>query len=96
MICSYNDWSFNNNDTAKPLISKVLENGLVPKYNESKLHSLRTLLESSIPTTRNKNSSRGQGTEKRSIDQNLAEYMINMTGTTIKFLIQSHEMKSGS
>ena len=47
-------WKYNKNDTAKKLINSCLANKLVPDYLQNQFSSVRTLLESGIPTVRNK------------------------------------------
>ncbi|MGD6736182.1 STM4504/CBY_0614 family protein [Photobacterium leiognathi subsp. mandapamensis] len=54
-------WSYNKNDTAKKLINSCLSNKLVPEYLQNQFSSVRTLLESGIPTVRNKEGGHGQG-----------------------------------
>lgn len=91
IICNNKGWEIEETDTARKLIRTVLQNGLIPSYFESELQALRQLLESSIPTIRNKNSGHGQGSTKIKIPEHLVSYMLCMTGATIKFLIESNE-----
>lgn len=89
IICAKNNWSYNESDTAKPLINKVLKQNFLPSYHESQLSALRQLFESSIPTLRNKNSGHGKGTQNLVIPEYLASYVLYMTGSTINFLIET-------
>lgn len=89
IICTKNNWSYDKNDTSKKLINILLTNKFLPMYQETFLSTLRQLLESSIPTIRNKNSAHGQGTEKKFVSNEVASFMLNMTGSTIKFLIET-------
>ena len=91
IICSKNNWTFNKNDTSKSLINTLLTNKFLPLYQETYLSTLRQLLASSIPAVRNKNSAHGQGTEKQMVSNELAGFMLNITGSTIKFLIETQE-----
>lgn len=84
-------WSANETDTAKTLIKILLENNFLPKYHDNQLTQIRLLLESSIPTIRNKNSGHGQGVNKVEVSNELASYMLYMTGATIRFLVQSEK-----
>lgn len=52
-------WLYNKNDTAKKLINSCLTNGLVPDYLQNQFSSVRILLESGIPTVRNKEGGHG-------------------------------------
>jgi non-ribosomal peptide synthetase component E (peptide arylation enzyme) len=51
---------------------------------------LKTLLESGVPTVRNKLSGHGAGLKKK-IPRYIVEYAINMTASTILFLVQAEE-----
>jgi hypothetical protein len=53
-ICDKRGWTYNGNATAKNLIQACLDNGLVPVFWQQNFTSLRSLLESSVPTGRNK------------------------------------------
>ena len=88
-ICDEKGWPYNPTDTAKTLIQTCLDNGLVPSFSQSQLTSLRTSLESGIPTVRNKRSGHGQGAQVTNVPPELARYALNLTGTTIVLLIES-------
>ena len=75
--------------SASGLIKICFENKLFPDYLQSQLTSLRTLLESSIPTIRNKNNSHGTGLQTEDIPTSLASFTLHMTASTILFLIES-------
>lgn len=79
---------------ASRLIQICFDNDLLPEYFNSQISSLRTLLESSIPTIRNKNGGHGDGVKAKEIPASLASYMLHMTASTILFLIQSEEIDS--
>lgn len=89
IICKMNNWTFNDTDSAKPLINILTTNSFLLKYNESSLSALRQLLEGSVPTVRNKNSGHGQGTEKIIVPNYLANYMLYITGATIRLLVDT-------
>lgn len=73
---------------ASGLIKICFENKLLPDYLQTQLTALRTLLESSIPTIRNKNDSHGAGLQSVSIPASLASFTLHMTASTILFLIE--------
>lgn len=87
IICNMNGWEFKETDTAKVLINVLLSNEFFPKYHDNYLVSLKQLLESNIPTIRNKNSAHGQGIEVKIIPNSLASYMLYSTGATINLLV---------
>ncbi len=90
-ICDKRGWSYSNNATAKPLIQACFDNGLIPSFWQSHYSALRNLLESSIPTGRNKLSGHGQGTSPVSVPNHLVAYMLHMTASAIVFLADADE-----
>jgi tetratricopeptide (TPR) repeat protein len=85
-ICDKHKWQYQANATAKTLIQICFDKDLVPSFWQTQLTSLRSMLESSIPTGRNKLSGHGQGTESTSIPNYLVAYMLHMTASTLVFL----------
>lgn len=90
-ICERRGWEYKENSTAKPLIKTCFEHELVPKFWQQSFSSLGSLLESSIPTGRNKLSGHGQGSHATDIPQQLVAYMLHMTASTLVFLAQSEK-----
>ncbi|UZX56254.1 hypothetical protein ND446_04910 [Yersinia ruckeri] len=84
-------WQFNDNDTAKKLINSCLSNNLVPEYLQNQFSSIRILLESGIPTIRNKEGGHGQGTEITKVPEYLASYTLHLTATNLLFLAKCEE-----
>lgn len=84
IICTQKGWPYNQNDTAKKLISTVLDNGLLPRFFQSQL-------ESGIPTIRNRLSGHGQGSDDREIKEFIASYTLNLTASTVLLLINAYE-----
>ncbi|MCY3488117.1 MAG: hypothetical protein OXH34_06715 [Bacteroidetes bacterium] len=89
IICRRKGWSFDEKDTAKKLIAIVFDHGLIPKYLQSEFSSLRSLLESGIPTIRNKESAHGRGEKPRNVPAYLAAYVLHLTASTIVFLVEA-------
>lgn len=85
-ICDKRGWAYDEGATAKKLIEICFKNQLIPSFWESQFTSLRGLLESSIPTGRNKLSGHGQGSEIKEIPDYLVAYMLHMTASTLVFL----------
>lgn len=88
-ICDKRDWSYSANATAKNLVQACFDNGLVPPFWQQNLTSLRSLLESSVPTGRNKLGGHGQGTSTTEVPNYLVAYMLHMTASTIVFLAEA-------
>lgn len=85
-ICDKRGWTYKPTDTAKTLIDICLANGLIPSFWQQQFTSLRSLLESSIPTGRNKLSGHGQGATPQTVPDHLTAYMLHMTASTLVFL----------
>lgn len=90
-ICTKHSWEFNQSDTAKKLINICLKKNLVPSYLQTQFSSIRALLESGIPTVRNKEGGHGQGTEITDIPEFLASYTLHLTATNLLFLAKCEE-----
>jgi hypothetical protein len=88
-ICDKRKWKYDPNSTAKPLIQICLDNNLIPSFWQQQYTSLRCLLESSVPTGRNKLGGHGQGTTPVTVPDFLVSYMLHMTASTIVFLIEA-------
>jgi len=84
-------WQFNDTDTAKKLINSCLANNLVPEYLQNQFSSIRILLESGIPTIRNKEGGHGQGAEITKVPEHLASYTLHLTATNLLFLAKCEE-----
>jgi hypothetical protein len=96
IICELREWSYAATDTAKKLIDVCLSNNLVPTFTQQQLTSLRTLLESGIPTIRNKKAGHGQGVDRHEVSPQLARFALHLTGAAIVLLVESHQANSSS
>lgn len=90
IICNENGWEIKNNATSQNLIDLCFQNDLIPEYLQSHYTSLRSTLESGVPTIRNKLGAHGQGAKEVSVPNHYAIYVLNLTGTTINFLVSCH------
>lgn len=90
-ICSLRGWQTQPTDTAKNLIAACMSNGLFPVYFDSQFSSIRSLLESGVPTLRNKNGGHGQGAAPVAVPEYLARYTLNLTASTILFMVDAHQ-----
>ena len=84
-------WPYSQNDTAKKLIDSCLANKLVPEYLQTQFSSVRSLLESGIPTVRNKKGGHGQGSAVSTVPEHLASYTLHLTATNLLFLAKCEE-----
>ena len=92
IICDAKKWAYDSKATAHPLIQICLDKGLVQTFNQQQLTSLRTLLESGIPTIRNKQGGHGQGSQPKEVPAELARYALNITAATIVLLVESAKL----
>jgi hypothetical protein len=90
-ICTARKWPFDaNKDTAVKLLETVFNNDLVPTYLQNQFSALRTVLESGVPTVRNKTSGHGQGAAPTSVPAHFTRFVLHLTASNILFLIDCH------
>ncbi len=92
IACKKRIISFNPNDTSKKLLDNLFNANFFPPYIASYTSNLRVILESGIPTIRNRTSGHGKGDSKNpelEATEQLANFVLNMTGATIKYIINN-------
>ncbi len=93
-ICTTRAWPFDaHKDAAAKLLEIVFAHDLVPAYLQGHFSALRSVLESGVPTARNKTSGHGQGPTPTSVPEHLTRYVLNLTASNIVFLIECHQRK---
>lgn len=85
-ICDKNKWTYPPQATSKALVQICFDNGLIPQFWDQHFSSLRSMLESSVPTARNRLGGHGQGSSVTAVPDYLVTYMLHMTASTILFL----------
>lgn len=90
-ICDLRKWRYAPTANAKDLIATLFENGLIPEYLLSKFTALRSVLESGVPTVRNRTAGHGQGSEVRTTPRYLAGYVLHLTAANIMLLSEAYE-----
>ena len=88
-ICDARKWPYDERTTAKTLIEICLKNKLVPSFWQSQFGGLRSLLESGVPTARNRLSGHGQGAEPTVVPDYIAGYVLHLTAAAIVFLTEA-------
>lgn len=78
-------------DTAKTLIAKMFSENVIPSYLESEFGGLRSVLESGLPTLRNKSGGHGHGSKPRNVPEHFAAYALHMAASNIVFLVECHK-----
>ena len=92
-ICDSRKWKYEKTAQAKSLIDILVKNGLLGPEQSSFFGALRSLLESGVPTLRNKQSAHGQGKTILDVPQHVAQYALNLTAANILFLAGSSNRK---
>ena len=90
-ICTRRKWNYKPSDTASSLIDTCLKNDLLPTFMQTHLGTIRSALESAIPTLRNKLSGHGQGVQPTNVPKYYAEYLLHETAATIVFLVDAYK-----
>jgi AbiJ N-terminal domain 4 len=90
-ICAKRKWPCKDTDTARTLIDNCLNNGLLPPFMQAHLGTVKSALESAIPTIRNKMGGHGQGEQPKDVPPFYAEYLLHETAATIVFLVDAYK-----
>jgi AbiJ N-terminal domain 4 len=95
-ICDKLEWTYDKQKaTASDLIRIVLDNELIPRYLETHLSGLKSLLVSTT-TVRNRSSGHGQGSDPIYVPEYLAGYALHITASNIVFLVEAYKNKQSS
>lgn len=89
IICDLEKWPYKSTDTAKTLIDICLTNNLIPTFTQQQLTSLKTLLESGVPTLRNKQAGHGQGATPNRVSPELTRFGLHLTAAIVVLLVES-------
>lgn len=88
-ICDLKGWKYETNDTAKKLINICIVNELFPTFMECHINNLRVILESGIPTVRNKLGGHGQGSIITTVSESTARFALHCTAASILLFVES-------
>jgi hypothetical protein len=98
IICDKRNWPIVDGKgmpVARPtcvqLIQACFDNNLIPEYWKTHFGGLRSVLESGIPTPRNRDGAHGQGAVPTDVPEQLVAYVLHMTASTIVFLVESEK-----
>lgn len=86
-IIDKRNWGRDEGATASKLIAICLSNELIPSYMQTHFSALKSILESGVPTIRNKTSGHGQGSSIKNLDDHYASYTLYTALANIKLLI---------
>lgn len=94
VICESRGWAATSERlVASKLISRVFENELLPIYLQSEFTSVRALLESGVPTVRNREAGHGRGSAPRQVPPHLAAFALQSTAANILLLVEADKRK---
>jgi AbiJ N-terminal domain 4/Abortive infection C-terminus len=90
-ICDSNGWPYEKTDGSARLIAKLFDNSFIKPEMQSEFASLRSLLESGLPTVRNSTpAGHGQGAKVVEISPALATFAVNIAAVNIRYLVSTH------
>lgn len=96
VICDKQKWGYDQHkDTASRLLQIVFDNGLLPSWLQTEFTSLRTTLESGVPTVRNKTAGHGHGATPTQVPPYMASYVLHLTATNILLLVDAYKALNG-
>lgn len=88
-ICQRRKWKIESTWGSKALIQACFDNGLIPVFWQQHFTALRSLLESGIPTARNRLGGHGQGADVIEVPNYLVAHVLHMTASAIVFLAEA-------
>jgi hypothetical protein len=91
VIAKERRWAVKETDTAKTLLDAAFSSNFLLPAVQQGFSSLRSLLESGVPTPRNKIAGHGAGTTMRSVPSRLASFQLHQTAAAILFLAATHK-----
>jgi hypothetical protein len=95
IICTKRKWQFDKAKGAAELVKVCLDHDLIPPYWQSHFGGLRSILESAIPTPRNKQAGHGAGVQPaHNPPAELVAYVLHLTAATILFLTEAERKLS--
>lgn len=83
-----------DSDSIGQLIEHVVRNELLPNFMLQQFTSLRSCLQSGVPTIRNKKGGHGKGVDSAPIPAYLPEFLLGQTATCIRLLVNAHHTES--
>ena len=88
IICEEMNYSYKQGDSAKKLISILMDKGFIPSYLQTHFSGFNNTLESGLPTVRNKYS-HGDGAVEVEVTEKIVQYALNLCATNIVFLVET-------
>ena len=82
-------WQHDPKATAKPLLELMFNQHLVPAFWSQHFSSFRALLESGVPTARNRGAGHGQGQAVTAVPESIAVFALNQTASALVYLVSA-------
>jgi len=92
IICHHKNYGLPRKHNATALIAHLREKALIPDFQMEVFNGLAKCLES-VSTMRNNIAGHGKGHEKRTIETTMVSYVLNLTASNIKFLVELANIK---
>jgi len=90
IICDKRGWKYDKTKGANELVRACFDNKLVPDYWQTHFSGLRSILQSGIPTPRNRQGGHGAGSQPPQTPPDaLVAYVLHMTASTILYLSEA-------
>lgn len=88
-IAAINKWKHATNATIKPLIDLMYEKQVIPQLWSQHFSGLRSMLESGVPTARNRLGGHGQGPQMVTVPEHFVAFALHQTAAAIVFLVSA-------
>lgn len=88
-ICDARGWVYDPTAPAKKLVSRVLDEGLIPQSLQNQLNQFASLMEA-LPTVRNKMGGHGQGAEVIDVPEYFAAHALHLAAANIVLLVEAY------
>lgn len=85
-IAAHRKWKHDPNASAKPLLDLMFEKQVIPQLWSQHFSGLRGMLESGVPTVRNRLGGHGQGAEVVIVPPHFVAFALHQTAAAIVFL----------
>lgn len=92
IICHLKSYDLPKKHNATALIAHLRDKQFIPDFQMEVFNGLAKCLES-VSTMRNNIAGHGKGHEERTIEHNMVSYVLNMTASNIKFLVELANLK---
>ena len=90
-ICDRAGWEYEPNAPAQKLIQTVFDHGLIPPALQQQFTSFKQLLESGLPTVRNRMGAHGAGSAPVTVPAFMTAYALHLAASNIVLLAEAYQ-----